>query len=86
MEILASMDRQGRAPEFLSTHPYPEERIKNIDVAIRERYAFTQNNPQYKTGEAEFRTRFLSKLGAAYPEGYDTSEGMREFAMTRTGE
>lgn len=84
MEILASLDKQGRQPEFLSTHPYPEERIKNIDVAIRERYAFTQNNPQYKTGESEYGARFLSRLSGAYPEGYDTSASMRRFAMTRT--
>ncbi len=83
MEILASLEKQGREPEFLSTHPYPEERIKNIDLAIRERYAFTQNSGQYKTGEAEYRARFLSKLHAAWPEGYDRSEGMRSVAGNR---
>lgn len=83
MEILASLDKAGREPEFLSTHPYPEERIKNIDLAIKERYAFTQGNAQYKTGEGEYRARFLSKLRAAFPEGYDRSEGMRRVALNR---
>ena len=80
MEVLASMDQAGRQPEFLSTHPYPEERINNIQLAISEQYAHTQNNPQFKTGEREYRDRFLNRLSAAWPGGYDRSEQMVRLA------
>ncbi|MFO0832358.1 MAG: M48 family metallopeptidase [Phycisphaerales bacterium] len=82
MQILNSLDKSGRPPEMLSTHPYPEERIKNMQQAIQESYSFTQNNPEYGLHESEFRSRFLSRLGAAFPGGYDTSDAVRRLAMT----
>lgn len=83
MQILASLDKTGRPPEFLSTHPYPEKRIENIEGKLRNEYAFTQGNSQFKTGEQEFRANFLSKLSAAYPPGREEDPAMRAFAMSR---
>lgn len=83
MQILASLDKTGRPPEFLSTHPYPEKRIENIEGKLRNEYAFTQGNSQFKTGEQEFRVNFLSKLSAAYPPGREEDPAMRAFAMSR---
>ncbi len=36
MEILAAAGGGGRQPEFFSTHPNPDNRIENIEAAIRE--------------------------------------------------
>jgi predicted Zn-dependent protease len=83
MQILSSTDKQGRPPEMLSTHPYPEKRMENIQQWIATDYAHTQNNSQFSLREQEFRSRFLSKLSAAYPD-YDTSPEMTRFAMTRS--
>jgi predicted Zn-dependent protease len=38
MEILAEASGGGRQPEFFSTHPNPENRIAEIEAAIRERF------------------------------------------------
>lgn len=82
MQILASLDKQGRPPEFLSTHPYPEKRIENIQGKLRNEYAYTQGNSQFRTGEQEFRANFLSKLGVAYPPGREEDPAVRVFAMS----
>jgi beta-barrel assembly-enhancing protease len=68
MEILKGAMEGDRAPEFFSTHPYPETRIKRLNEMLAREYAYTQGNPQFRRGEAEFRSRFLSKLSAAYPK------------------
>lgn len=83
MEILAKADRNGQPPEFLSTHPYPESRIKQADQLLATTYAATQNNPAYRTGEAEFRANFLQKLSLAYPAGREEDPAVRQFAMSR---
>ncbi len=83
MQILASLDKTGRPPEFLSTHPYPEKRIENIQGKLQNEYAYTQGNSQFKTGEQEFRASFLSKLGAAFPSGREEEPTIRAFAMSR---
>lgn len=67
MEILKQAMAGGRQPELLSTHPYPENRIKQIDGLLAAEYAGTQNNPQYKLNESEFQTRCLSKLRTLPP-------------------
>jgi predicted Zn-dependent protease len=38
MEILAAASEGARPPEFFSTHPNPENRIQNIEEAIREEF------------------------------------------------
>jgi predicted Zn-dependent protease len=65
MQILkAAAGGGGKQPEFMSTHPLPDTRIKRIEELLATRYKDTQNNPAFKTGEAEFKARFLSKLAA----------------------
>ncbi len=67
MQILQQAMAGGREPEFLSTHPYPESRIQQIDGLLATEYAGTQNNPQYQLKESEFKSRFLSKLSTLPP-------------------
>lgn len=67
MEILKASMTGERGLEFFATHPYPETRIKRLNRLLQTDYAPMVNNPNYRTGEQEFRTRFLSKLSAAYP-------------------
>lgn len=67
MTILQDAMKGGRAPEFFSTHPYPETRIDRLTKLIDKDYPQTKNNDQFRRGDAEFRSRFLSKLALAYP-------------------
>ncbi len=91
MEILLKAAGSGGQPEFFSTHPHPESRIAQINDLLVGKYAHTQNNPQYKLGEQEFRQRFLSKLAMAYPAKgtprFDPAEArrQREVAMREAG-
>ena len=39
MKVLMESSKGGRQPEFLVTHPYPENRIKDIDAQLRRDYA-----------------------------------------------
>jgi predicted Zn-dependent protease len=91
MEILLKAAGSGGQPEFFSTHPHPESRIAQINDLLVGKYSHTQNNPQYKLGEQEFRQRFLSKLALAYPSQgtprFDPEEArrQREVAMREAG-
>lgn len=91
MEILLKAAGSGGQPEFFSTHPHPESRIAQINDLLVGKYAHTQNNPQFKLGEQEFRQRFLSKLAMAYPTKgtprFDPAEAQRqrEVAMREAG-
>jgi len=67
MEILKASMNGDRGLEFFATHPYPETRIKRLNALLAGEYKATQNNPQYRLGEQEFRSKFLSRLSAAYP-------------------
>ncbi|MEO0482877.1 MAG: M48 family metalloprotease [Planctomycetota bacterium] len=67
MEILAAAAGAGGQPEFLSTHPHPESRVKQANKIIARDYAETQNNPEYGTFESRFRDRFLSVVATLPP-------------------
>jgi predicted Zn-dependent protease len=55
MEILKEASKgSGGQPEWLSTHPAPETRIKEIKAALKDKYAKTQDNPAYVLDEASF--------------------------------
>lgn len=54
MQILADLSAV-RQPEFLSTHPHPENRVERIRRMIRREYAYTQDNPEYGLYEDRFK-------------------------------
>ncbi len=54
MEILAQAAKGERPPEILSTHPYPETRLRNIRAALKGPYAYTQGDSNYQ----KYRNRF----------------------------
>ena len=65
MRVLMRADEGGRPPEFFSTHPDPERRLKDIQELIKNHYAFTQNNPEYQSFGPRYRQRALSELQQA---------------------
>lgn len=75
MEILAKAMSNDRGLEFMSTHPYPETRIRALNGLIADRYPHTINNPQFERREQQFRARFLSKLALAYPDKAEPAPG-----------
>lgn len=64
-EVLAREGGKGGQPEFLSTHPYPESRIAQINEMLKGEYAYTQNNPDYKLFAERYKAQFLDKIAAA---------------------
>lgn len=54
LEVLRDASEDGRALEFLSTHPHPERRLYQVEEMLAEGYAFTQNNPAYGVFESRF--------------------------------
>ncbi len=85
MEILAALAGEGREPEFLSTHPYPETRIKLIDQRMEREYASWLSRPSEGLKPNEFKARFLSKIAVAYPNGRPEDPAVREFAIRGSG-
>lgn len=47
MEILAEASQGSSQPEFLSTHPHPETRLKTINTQLEGDYAYTQGNSEF---------------------------------------
>lgn len=63
MEILRdSMKSDARPAEWLSTHPYPENRIRNLEAHLAKHYAAALENPELGTYDARFKSRFLDRL------------------------
>lgn len=67
MQILAKESAGGRAPEMLSTHPYPESRVERIKGQLQKEYAQTQGNPAYKFNEESYKKRMLTPLSKLPP-------------------
>lgn len=66
MKVLQSLGKSG-TPEILSTHPFPEDRIAQVNALLASDYAATQNNPQYVLKKEEYQRRMLSKLAMLPP-------------------
>lgn len=69
MQILKAASGSGSTPEFLSTHPLPSTRIKELTSIIKKDFP---DRSQYSLREAEFRKNILeplSKLPAAKHTG-----------------
>ncbi len=61
-EVLAREGGKGKQPEFLSTHPYPESRIEQINNLLKGEYAYTQNNPDYQLFADRYKAEFLDPI------------------------
>jgi predicted Zn-dependent protease len=62
MEVLQQAMQGNRTPEFFSTHPYPETRIKAIQAALSKDYAAVANDPKYLLNEQQYQQRFLRPM------------------------
>lgn len=67
MEMFDRMSGSDRPPAFLSTHPDPRARIRQIDHLLRGEYAHTQGDPRFALHEERFRENVLSRLNALPP-------------------
>jgi predicted Zn-dependent protease len=63
MQVLQEAMKGNTTPEFFSTHPYPESRIKTIEALLQKKYAAAAANPQAVTNEAQYQQRMLKPLG-----------------------
>lgn len=63
LEILAEASEGSQNLEILSTHPDPKRRIKTVQAMLNGEYAFTQNNPNYKTRAGRFKRDAVPHLG-----------------------
>ncbi len=64
MEILGRGAQGQRPPEWLSTHPASETRVRRINAMLKDKYAYTQNSRDYGLFPERYRTRMLSRLAA----------------------
>ncbi|MFW5653137.1 MAG: M48 family metalloprotease [Planctomycetota bacterium] len=65
MEILRDVAAgAGAPPEFLSTHPHPETRIREIERLLKTEYAYTQNSPEFEVYEDRFQRIVPARLAA----------------------
>ncbi len=67
MEILNAAQQESggsAAPEWLSTHPYPETRIANITEWLSKDFAGSQNNPEFSLHEDRFNRIARPRLDA----------------------
>jgi predicted Zn-dependent protease len=62
MEVLQQAMQGNTTPEFFSTHPYPDTRIKAIQKALSTTYANVKNDPSFVLGEAEYQQKLLRPL------------------------
>ena len=62
MELFQREMGSGRSPEFLSTHPYPDTRIKQIDRLIKQRYPNYNQPGAYRFGVDAYRDNVLAEL------------------------
>jgi len=64
MEILGRDAGGARPPEWLSTHPASETRVRRINDMLKDQYAYTQNNSEYGLFPQPFQQRMLVRLKA----------------------
>ena len=65
MQVMEMFQREmgsARPPEFLSTHPYPDTRIDQINKLIRERYPNYDKPGVYRFDQAEYQRIVLDEL------------------------
>lgn len=68
MQVLESVSGGGSGtPEWLSTHPFPETRIKDIQTLLDTQYAHTQSNPAFVMNAPQYEQRMLTPLSQLPP-------------------
>lgn len=73
MEILKAASGGGSGPEWLSTHPAPETRIKDLEKMIIEKYPNYDQPGLYVFREAEFEKNILTPLSKLPPAKHGAS-------------
>ncbi len=63
LEVLMEASQSSRPPEFLSTHPYPETRIRSIRKLLEGQYKMTVDNPDYRRFPERYEIEVLANLG-----------------------
>jgi len=63
MEMFVRMEQQAGSggPEFLKTHPNPDNRIEAIRATIQEKYPTAPNDPRLIVGTDAYRQKVLSR-------------------------
>lgn len=56
-----------RQPEFLSTHPYPETRLKQIQARLQKEYPDALQDPASKTYPGRYQNQMLNRLAMLPP-------------------
>lgn len=64
MEILQAAAGSGSSPEFLSTHPTPSTRIKQLKKILEKKFP---DRSKFRFGEAEFARNILESLSKLPP-------------------
>lgn len=68
MQILASMSAGGqRPPVWLSTHPYPDDRIARINRLLETTFADAENDPDHVLNAEAYQQRMLRPLASMPP-------------------
>jgi len=68
MQVLAAMAAGGeRPPVFLSTHPYPEDRIDRIERLLQTTFAQSENDPGHVLRSDVYQRRMLRPLASLPP-------------------
>ena len=62
MRVLIRANQGGKQLEMLSTHPDPEQRLRDIQEAISTEFANTKGNPQYGLFPERYRQKMLAQL------------------------
>ncbi len=65
LDVLEAQSAGPRQPEFLSTHPYPESRIADVNKLLAGPYAYTRGNPDFAKFQDRYRRQALPYLGTA---------------------
>jgi predicted Zn-dependent protease len=62
LQVLIEASQGSTTPEFLSTHPDPERRLRDARARIEKEYAAMMNNPAYGLYEQRFQEQAVPEL------------------------